>query len=89
VRKSTQRNSGCSPATSGIALVVDHDQRAVTHHHWALLGEIQRHHRDVFGGDVLPDVKGERKRNPRIAAARLCGAMAGLRRRAGLAAGGG
>src|SRR5690606_2000586 len=39
------------------ALVVDHDQRAVLLDDLALGGEVQRHDRDLFQIDVLPDVQ--------------------------------
>src|SRR5690606_9646635 len=39
------------------ALVVDHDQRAVTLDHRAFGGEVQGYDRDAFQIDVLPDVQ--------------------------------
>ena len=39
------------------ALVVHHDQRAVALDHGALLGEIERHHGDFLGADVVPHVE--------------------------------
>jgi len=39
------------------ALVVDHDQRAVLLDHFAFCGEVQRHNRDAFEVDVLPDIQ--------------------------------
>ena len=53
------------------AIVIDHDQHAVALDHRALLGEIERHDRDIFGPDVFPDVElgpiGQRKHPHRFA----------------------
>ena len=39
------------------ALVIDHDERAVALDDRALLGEIERHDRDVLALDIFPDVE--------------------------------
>src|SRR5690606_39864940 len=39
------------------ALVVDHDQRAIAVDHRALGSKIQRHDRNAFQIDVLPDIQ--------------------------------
>jgi hypothetical protein len=69
-RSRRRRSAGSSPACgSGLsllrrfaraqrhALVIDHDQRAVALDDRALGREVQRHDRDVFEMDVLPDVE--------------------------------
>src|SRR5262249_15209727 len=38
-------------------VVIDHDQRTVTHDHWAWRREIERHNRDRLLMDVEPDVE--------------------------------
>ena len=38
-------------------IVLHRNQRAAAHHHRARLGEVQRHDRDVFLVDVVPDVQ--------------------------------
>jgi hypothetical protein len=37
-------------------IVVDHDLEPVAFNEWTRLGEVQRHHGNVFGVDVGPDV---------------------------------
>ena len=51
------RFSTISPGLQLQPVVVDHDQHAVALDDRPLLGEIERHDRDVFLQDVLPDVE--------------------------------
>src|SRR3546814_3103257 len=39
------------------AIVVDHQQQPIAHHRRPRRGEIERHDRDIFARDVLPDVE--------------------------------
>jgi hypothetical protein len=41
----------------GQTFVIDHDQRAIALHDRALFGEVQRHDRNIFRPDVLPDIE--------------------------------
>src|SRR3546814_2111097 len=39
------------------AIVVDHQQQPIAHHRRPRRGDIERHDRDIFARDVLPDVE--------------------------------